>query len=218
MKETREDHPSFGMINVTRYQGGNPNFFGSSITHGGGIMIGISAAESVRSLNYDRYHAKGPNLIEIRMTSNQFVEMLTSMNTAGVPCTITRHDGKILRPPNFVNKRQQFESEFTVSCKKVGKNLDDLDEMIGNIVKKGRTTKKDLKKLEKAAQQARMQIESNLPFVMQSWNEQMNKSAAEAKGEVEAYVEGKIREVGLEELRDLGCMNVDDDQLLSGSE
>jgi len=41
-------------------------------------------------------------------------------------------------------------------------------------------------------------IKSNIPFVNEQFTEQMDKTITEAKGEIEAFIEHKIRSAGLE--------------------
>ena len=47
----------------------------------------------------------------------------------------------------------------------------------------------------------RQEIESNVPFIQQSFNEQMDKTVMEAKGEVEGFVMNKLMSAGLEGLQ-----------------
>ena len=43
-----------------------------------------------------------------------------------------------------------------------------------------------------------MQIESNVPFMKKQWTEQLDKTVVEAKNEISAFLEDKIRVLGLE--------------------
>jgi ElaB/YqjD/DUF883 family membrane-anchored ribosome-binding protein len=44
-------------------------------------------------------------------------------------------------------------------------------------------------------------INSNMPFVQSQFNEAMDKTVTEAKAEVEGFVEGKIRALGIDALQ-----------------
>lgn len=47
------------------------------------------------------------------------------------------------------------------------------------------------------------EIESNLPFVQESFNEAVDRTVEAAKAEIEAFIEGKVRSIGLENLAQL---------------
>ena len=43
-----------------------------------------------------------------------------------------------------------------------------------------------------------MQIESNVPFMKKEWSEQLNQTVVEAKNEIGAFLDDKIKTLGLE--------------------
>ena len=47
----------------------------------------------------------------------------------------------------------------------------------------------------------RQEVESHVPFIQNSFNEQMDKTVLEAKGEVEGFVMHKVISAGLEGLQ-----------------
>jgi len=62
-------------------------------------------------------------------------------------------------------------------------------------------TKAQMHDLEEILFHLKQDLQSNLKFVMQSFNKQVNKSVTEAKGEIEAFVETKVRSYGIEHLK-----------------
>lgn len=94
-EETRESHPAFGLINISRatVAGGTPGesgavLFDSEMKHTEIIRLTVTQADRQRSLKKDWIHGVGPALIEVEMSMAQFAGAITSMNTSGVPCTV----------------------------------------------------------------------------------------------------------------------------------
>ena len=196
-------HPSYGMIQVSRFSG-QSNFFGSSIQHGGGISITIYEGELERGLNHDWHYSRKEH-VRVEMSYTQFAEMITAgMNTSGVPCTIKRLNGKGFESPPFINKRTQFQNEFTESMKEQASRLDNLQARIDELVeKKGAVSKKELHEVKDMVYKAHQDLNDNMPYMAKCWNEQLEKTTTEAKGEIEGFVEHKVHEIGVEHLRDL---------------
>lgn len=47
----------------------------------------------------------------------------------------------------------------------------------------------------------KQEIYSNIPFMAEQFNKQMDKTVSEAKGEVEAFVDSKVHSLGIEGLK-----------------
>ena len=107
----KEKHPCFGKIKISKQQG-QSEFFGSNVTHHGGVLIEICRASYERSLSHDWVYSD-ETLIEVRMSPLQFAEMITSaMNTDGVPCTIyCDHTGRV-EIADFSDNVEQFRNEY----------------------------------------------------------------------------------------------------------
>jgi len=56
--EIRLTHPAYGMVLLSRWQGGNTRFFGSDLTHGCGMTITILPGETRRDLYHDWHHQR----------------------------------------------------------------------------------------------------------------------------------------------------------------
>jgi hypothetical protein len=196
-------HPSYGTISISRVNSSADNqFFGSSITHNNFIALRIHEASIAHNLNRDWIHAEKV-LVEVYMSQSQFAEAITSLNMGdGTPCTIHRLMGKGIEPDVFENKRIQFEKDFDHNVRKINERT---STMITEAEKR-LLDSKPLSKAEKAEllgqlRMIKQDINSNLPFVQKSFNEQMDKTVLEAKGEIEAFVENKIHSAGLEHLK-----------------
>jgi hypothetical protein len=205
MKETREKHPSFGVIGWSRQHtvGGHAgaNLFGSDLKHSEIISLRISTASRARDLSNTWIHAD-KQIVEVNMSATQFADFLTSPNMGdGVPCTIrhTQNEHHI-EYPSHENETQLHKAEFK-------ETLNDVRERSGSVMGKlkemgaGATIKKgDFKQLKHDVEMMIQEYHSNLPFVMESFERSMEKTVSAGKAEIEAYIEHRIRDAGLDAL------------------
>jgi len=185
---TTIEHESFAMLGITRSSCSfSQNLFGSSIQHSHTIKLKIAPAKIDRMLNRDWFHANTKPYIEVEMSYSQFAEAITSMNVGdGVPVTLRRLDGKMIEDCPQFDKRQEFEKEFEKEMLKIGKSLRVLTEQAEALLsEKKPPTKSDKETILKGIKALRQEIESNVPFIQSSFNEQMDKTVLEAKGEFE---------------------------------
>ena len=197
---TTIEHESFAMLGLTRSSCSfSQNLFGSSIQHSHTIKLKIAPAKIDRMLNRDWFHANTKPYIEVEMSYSQFAEAITSMNVGdGVPVTLRRLDGKTIEDCPQFDKRQEFEKEML----KIGKSLRVLTEQAEALLsEKKPPTKEDKETILKGIKALRQEIESNVPFIQSSFNEQMDKTVLEAKGEFEGFVMHKVISTGLEGLQ-----------------
>jgi hypothetical protein len=198
----KQTHESYGMAGFFRSSGGHTNLFGSSISHNHTIRFRIKTASKERGLNTDWYYGD-KELIEIEMSQNQFAELITSMNMGdGVPVTIRRVNGKSMENCPEENKRQLFEKEFDQKMKELRNKLSKLTSDAKQILNEKKSlTKADRETILNQISMLEQEIGSNTPFVLSMFNEQMDKTVTEAKGEVEAFVQNKITSLGIEGLK-----------------
>ena len=190
-------HPSYGLLQFSRMSGGLTNLFGSSIQHKDTIRLCISECDVKRDLSTDWYHDNG-RIIEVEMSYSQFAEAITSMNMGnGVPVTIrwVRGEGRI-EPCPFTDKKQQFEEEFK---HKLDKANETANQLILNVEKlfeeKKNLTKNDKNEILSMLTKIYQSINGNSDFMYRMFNEQMDKTTTEAKGEIEAFMQNKINSI-----------------------
>lgn len=192
----RKSHPSYGMISFSR-ENCTPAtaLFGSSVKHGNPIRMVLSHANIERGLNKDWYHAKG-RIVEIEMSQSQFIDAITSLNMGdGVPCTITFTERDGYMPAcNFVSKTEQFRGEFSDHLSGIKDNLDENIKTVKEILETRKTLRKsDREAILSAFYSARQNIDSNANFIVNSFNEQMDKTVTEAKGEIESFMQHQVQ-------------------------
>jgi hypothetical protein len=203
MFEKKEEHESFGLLQISR-QTCSPaiNLFGSSISHSNLISLRICRGEKHRDLSRDWYF-DSETLIEIIMSNTQFAEAITSMNMGcGVPVTLHRVYGQSVAPCPEVHKRQEIEREFDDRCKKIADRTQEAANEATKILSgSGALKKEDRKKLSELIFSIQQEMRGNLPFVNKSFDEQIDKTIMEAKGECEAFYTNHIHKLGMEALQ-----------------
>ena len=192
---TSYKHPSFGMLSFNRTHGGHSNLFGSSIQHNDTIHMVLKEGVVIRGLNDDRYVGED-EILEVEMSQSQFAELITSMNVgAGTPCTIKYLRGKgRINEADFINKRQQITNEFKESMKEF---YDEVKELF--------TTKKSIGKGDREMILRRLAnvtqgMESSSKFIFDQFQNQIDKTITEAKGEIEAFAQNKINAIAQQAL------------------
>jgi hypothetical protein len=194
---TKTSHPSYGTLAFSRRTGGATPLFGSSIEHRDTIAMTLYHANVTRGLHED--HVCGNKVIaEVEMSYSQFAEAITSMNMgSGVPVTIrwTEKDGKI-PPCDFVSKREQFTDEFKQKRKKITEQSQELINSVSEMFEqKKNLTKADRQEILSKLSKLSMDIGCNMDFIADQFNEQMDKTVMEAKGEIEAFCQNKVNSI-----------------------
>jgi len=202
--EIKEEHESFGMIAAHRTNGGHGNLFGSSIAHYNTIRISIKRADKRRHLNSDWFHGK-EELIEVELSPSQFADFITSMNMGdGVPCTLRRVAGQQMELCPETNQRQKFEEEFKGKVRGATDQMSKIVAEANEILDQKTLKKADRDSLKEMLNRLMMEVRSNMPFVQSQFNEAMDQTVREAKGEVEAFVAQRINSLGQSAIEKMG--------------
>jgi len=201
-KEVR--HPSFGVINISRgVCSEKMNLFGSSIQQRTFLRIDISKAVLMRDLSRDWIMSDhGVPIISVYLSPSQFADAITSLNQGeGTPCTISFMDGHEVKEAQLESKRVQFDTEFEDKMKEVTSATNQFYTKISEILAKPSIGKHDKEEIMNQLDHLKMQIESNVPFIKRQFSEQMDETVVEAKNEVTAFLEDKIKKLGLEKYK-----------------
>lgn len=194
---TKTSHPSYGTLLFNRAYGGKTPLFGSSIEHSNVITMELRHADITRGLNRDDIFGNKP-IVKVEMSYSQFAEAITSFGQGtGIPVTIryTEKDGRI-PSYNFVSKREQFTGEFK---EQTNKAMEKSKELINDVIElfssKKTLTKADKENILKKLDMLNSDIGSNIGFIADQFNEQMDKTVMEAKGEIESFCQNKINAI-----------------------
>lgn len=202
MFENTKTEDYMGMVSWVKSLNGTARpLFGTEIKTANPITLRISHAEECRELSRYWYHPT-KEIVEIEMSPVQWAEFLTSGNTSGVPCTIRHIDCKRMSEPKDTKIMEAYNKE-------IEEHFDDFDnsfKQIGEIVKSAIDTnkpigKKALKELLNTIDTLRHNTVANVNFVKDSFKEDMDKVVTKAKAEFNAYVENRIHEIGIEEVK-----------------
>ncbi len=206
MKDLEEEysHPSFGQISFSRTNGNNTKFYGSELPQDHYVTIRVKNSEIQRALTQDRYYGKGVPLIEIRMTSGQFAEMITSMNYGdGVPCTIETLLGKDVPDlPNQESRKEFVHRAFEERMAMFASTIRERQKKAQEIVKKKTFSKQDIHDLTMQLDWLTTEVASNIPFFAKCFQETMDEVVYEAKTEIENAIQHKITTLGLNALHE----------------
>lgn len=197
MFDETKTHPSYGMLQFNRISSsGNIPLFGSSIMHKDVIEMVVRTGEVDRTLSRDWYHGH-EEMIRVQMSYSQFAEAITSMNMGtGVPVTIKRFNGEVMPDCPFEDKRKQFEDEFKNKNRQANEKVNGIIEQITNIMDNKKSLgKKDMNDIVEKLNMVYSEINSNTEFIYRQFNEQMDKTVRDAKGEIEAFMQNKINSI-----------------------
>lgn len=197
----RHIHPSFGMLCFNRQSGGSSYLFGSSIKHNDKINLVLKRGEYDRHLNQNWYYGT-EELFEVEMSYTQFVELITHMNMGdGVPVTLKRVNHKIMPECPYYNPLDVHRKEYS-------EHLDDVYSDSKELIKKVEEKFKEKKSFNKKEQEEilrmlrsiSMNIGANQEFQLSQFNEQMDNTVAESKGEIEAFMQHKMYQIAQQAL------------------
>lgn len=196
-EHTQYEHPAFGYIRITRPQGGDPNLFMSSVKHDTKVSITIGRATMERAHHHDRHYARN-ELITIEMSTVQFADLMSGMNThGGVPCTIRRLIGEGGVPGiDMEGSVQRYSKEVKETFKDVGAQLSALAKNVRDALEEAKVSKAKQGKIVEPVEKLARDIGANMPFMAEMFQETVEKVVQEAKAVVESYAteRGLMRE------------------------
>ena len=203
MEKESHKHESFGQISFSRIQCSRPvKFYGSELDQNNYIQMTLQESEIDRSLSRDWYHTCGKILAQVRMSSAQFAEMITSLNNgSGVPCTVEMINGKPIESLPTQESRKEFvHRKFEDRMKEFASSIREKQNKAKEIVKKKTLSKQDIYDLTHHLEWLTTEVENNIPFFSKCFQENMDEVVFEAKTEVENAIQHKISTLGLAEL------------------
>jgi len=203
-EEERFKHPSFGQISFSRISSTGASFYGSELTQDHYMVMRVKQSEIQRTLTADRYYATGVPLIEVRMSSNQFAEMLTSMNRGdGVPCTIEIADRKKVEDlPHQESRKEFIHRKFEDRMRDFAVTLKEKQKRVKELSAKKTLSKADQQELNFTVEWLTQEVAMNIPFFAKCFQETMDTVVNEAKAEVENAIMHKVTALGLEALHE----------------
>jgi hypothetical protein len=206
----RADHPSFGMIGVSRATAGGDGLtlFGSQTRHHTVLGISIRRAFVQRDLTDDRVYSTADVLIEIEMSEAQFGRLLTQPNIGdGVPCTIRYlpnefvverdEHSRIPRPPLPPRSSDKFRTDMAQRTTRAMSTLRSLQREIGAAMHDGALRKGRGEELLRSVVSLKQELLSNIPWIAERFEDDMENSLDEAKADLAAWLDRNARLAGV---------------------
>jgi hypothetical protein len=192
----KQTHPSYGTMSFNRVQTNRTCLFGSNIKHHDIIQCTIRNASLTRGL-HDDWICGDNEIVTVEMSYSQFAEAITSMNMGtGIPVTLryVRGDGEIPDCP-FKDKREQFAEELSSKLKDASKSTTDIIAECEQIFQKKSIGKGDRETIMNLLNKLKQEVTSNVDFTYSQFNEAMDKTVMQAKGEIESFAQNKINSI-----------------------
>lgn len=187
-----EEHPAYAVMGASRVSS-TPGgvLFGSDFRHQHYVVVRIGAASLRRDLANDWVDSVHEQYIEVAMSEAQWATFVSAMNVGGgVPVTLQWKQGEG-RIPDIIpttDRREQLHEEIDA---RLVSAIDSLKE-----VRDAAPTKAQRSKIDTAIRQ----LEANLPWVAQQFDEHAEKTVERMKVEVNAYMTAAIQRAGIKAL------------------
>ena len=197
--EFEREHPSYGILHIARTNGNSKRLFGSPLAaHYSTIRLSISKGKWIHGLQHDRYFGMNKDFVEIEMSAAQFAEAITSLNMgSGTPCTIRYVGGeRVPNPPDYATEAEHVRNNFKETLGKYTERAHEERKRIEKLTSK--LSAKAQEEIRIALDVMEQQLASNVPFVVDQFQEATTRVTTAAKAEVEAFVTHAVRAAGLQ--------------------
>lgn len=202
--KTTYTHESYGMIVFNRVNNGRGrSLYGSPLkNHPTTIMMRVKTSKREHSLGRDWFVGE-KDLIEIELSTSQFADLITNMNIGdGVPCTISWFGGKRMEsPPNVETEAEAVRIGFGDDVKEIGRKLSALADFANKSLQgSGALNKATREELMSRIKSVAQDVNANLPFVLESFQQSVEKTVTTAKTEVVSFINTLAISTGIKQL------------------
>jgi len=193
-------HESYGMVSFS-HRSGNPKLFHSALeNHYNYITLSVKTCTLLRGEDGDRLF--GPmhgDIVEVDLSASQFAELLTTMNVGmGAACTIRSIGNKTLeRPPDIDSTPENMRIEFKARAKSFSKKILERANGVAELLKKPTLNKADRASIGDIIRTVAQELEKNIPFFVEMYQEATGKVVDAAKAEIEGFMVSAVRQAGL---------------------
>ena len=204
------DNPMYGMVSISNVTcGAGVPMVGSSMRHNHYMSIRVHKARRSRSIHHERLHSS-ELLLSLDITPNQFIDLLTGMNTQGIPCTLRFYsDPESGEPVNKVHDEAPADesirktyTEFEDQCDIADSYILELKRRVEALAERGKPVgKRALEELARDIDSASHQVNSNMKFIRDTFNKNVKNVVSEAKGEIESFANDVARITGVQALK-----------------
>jgi hypothetical protein len=200
-EKTVERHPSYGMAVLNHTSSNGTYLFGSIAKHNSYISLKIAPGEHARHLANDWYRASELPIIEISMPETHLARLLFNPGRGdGVPVTITAINGKSVEPcPAPESVVSKFDGDLKETTKELVRDLRGQIQSLEQALLPGEKSlnKTQLKELLAGIKRSFMTITDSIPFIEDSFKEEMEDQTNKFVAELEAVGHRMIENIGL---------------------
>ena len=206
-----ERHPSYGTVSINYVTGDVPLFQSDVVNH---HFVELSIHEAELHFDGEREWVFGDckTLATVCMSAAQFAELITTPNRGtGTPCTIVNVQGDPIWDTRFGNRPvppipKPFADKFKEEGKERTRRMTEAMNRAKGITAEmlngnANATKANLKVLQGELDRALTEINSNLPYVLESFEGHVEKRMQHAVTEFESYVGTSLKRMGLQSLQ-----------------
>lgn len=208
--ETEYSHDSFAIAQFCRFSSHDKNYFGSEPITGDGIALTIRKANiSINSQGDKRVYATSSPFIEVKMTYNQFAELIGTMNVGeGVPVTLTHKDGQKVEFGDIKEVRSEdIVDEAENVVKTIRNRVNDSISSAEQIINNSKLPKKDKEAILNSLYTVKCNSNSNLDFYQDKFKNRIVDELTRAKVELDSVIAGRYSMIGEEYLKHKGLLN-----------
>lgn len=196
-------HESYGIVSFSRCEGLNDKLFGSNIKdHRTYVSLRIMHGKKTHSYSQDWYSVNGRTpIIRVDMSAAQFAELITTMNIGeGVPCTIRSMDGKKMEnpPEDDDSEIEKIRSGFKDQTDNLANKLEEFHSEVKTLFEAESVSKKDREEILKQLSMFIQAVHSDMPFVLDQFEEATERVVTTAKAEIDAFVTHSVMIAGVE--------------------
>ena len=203
MHDAEYEKDYMGVITWGRLQCGAPQpMFGSEIKTDSPVYIRICNAvvSDMGGTPTDQHiHGKRPAIIEVEMTPIQWAEFLTAGHVDdGVPCTITRLNGKGMSRVEIRNLSEEYGEHIKAKFDNFKTGIKRFEDEIEQVLNSGKTMgKAQMRELLHSMKCFRENAPSDIQYAHDRFREDMEKMVVKAKAEINAYAELRLGDYGV---------------------
>lgn len=204
-KDVEERHESYGLVHISRVQGGR-RLFGSSVNHQHYFVLRILRGRRVMTTHGENYwdDHRVP-IVEIALSPAQFVEMITSQNLgSGVPCTLMDVEG-VPMDPTPDNSGSEIKMTVEMFEDRLVEMVDELrehDKNLHKLLEKKTFNKDDKEQIQRVVTKVRRLMDDSAPHAMKLMGEHTEKLIAKGKMELDAFIQLAINRAGIKAIKD----------------
>jgi hypothetical protein len=198
LSDSVERHPAYGQIGASRVHG-QTYLYGSDFQHRDYVVIRIHTSELHRGLSHDWPYAKD-QLIEVALSEAQWATFVSTLNMGmGTQCTIQHRQGQPLVPEiaGAPDRKAQITEEMRKAAQKGLEALLTLREEVDALKVSAKAREALMAKVETVERE----LASNIPYIAQTFGEQVEASTEQAKIEIHAYVQNVVQRAGVAALQ-----------------